>query len=36
LHANEIRKRPSIIDLAWILGILPGAAGQIVDQWLAG
>ena len=34
LHAHEIRKRPSIIDLAWILGILPDAAGQIVDQWL--
>ena len=34
LHAHEIRKRPSIIDLAWILGILPGAAEQIVDRWL--
>jgi glycerol-1-phosphate dehydrogenase [NAD(P)+] len=35
LHMHEIRKRPTIIDLAWILGILPGAADEIIDQWLA-
>ena len=34
LHMHEIRKRPTIIDLAWILGILPGAADEIVDRWL--
>ena len=34
LHMHEIRKRPTIIDLAWILGILPGAAEEIIDQWL--
>jgi glycerol-1-phosphate dehydrogenase [NAD(P)+] len=35
LHMHEIRKRPTVIDLAWLLGILPGAAGQIIDRWLA-
>ncbi|MHC4681542.1 MAG: iron-containing alcohol dehydrogenase [Planctomycetota bacterium] len=34
LHMHEIRTRPTIIDLAWILGILPGAADQIIDCWL--
>jgi glycerol-1-phosphate dehydrogenase [NAD(P)+] len=34
LHMHEIRKRPTIIDLAWILGILPISAEQIIDKWL--
>jgi glycerol-1-phosphate dehydrogenase [NAD(P)+] len=34
LHMHEIRKRPTVIDLAWILGILPGATDEIIDQWL--
>jgi glycerol-1-phosphate dehydrogenase [NAD(P)+] len=34
LHMHEIRKRPTIIDLAWLLGILPDCAEQIIDQWL--
>jgi len=34
LHMHEIRKRPNIVDLAWIVGILPDAAGQIIDTWL--
>ena len=34
LHMHQIRKRPTIIDLAWILGILPGAAEEIIDRWL--
>jgi len=34
LHMHEIRKRPTIVDLAWILGILPGAAEEIIDTWL--
>jgi glycerol-1-phosphate dehydrogenase [NAD(P)+] len=34
LHMHEIRKRPTIIDLAWLLGILPNAAEQIIDNWL--
>ena len=36
LHMHEIRKRPTVIDLAWILGILPQAADEIIDQWLTG
>ncbi|TKJ38231.1 MAG: hypothetical protein CEE38_05585 [Planctomycetes bacterium B3_Pla] len=34
LHMHEIRKRPTVIDLAWLLGILPGAADEIIDRWL--
>jgi glycerol-1-phosphate dehydrogenase [NAD(P)+] len=34
LHMHEIRRRPTIIDLAWVLGILPGAADEIIDHWL--
>ncbi|MCP4263617.1 MAG: sn-glycerol-1-phosphate dehydrogenase [Planctomycetes bacterium] len=34
LHMHEIRKRPTIIDLAWILGILPDSAEEIIDKWL--
>jgi glycerol-1-phosphate dehydrogenase [NAD(P)+] len=34
LHMHQIRKRPTIVDLAWILGILPGAAREIIDLWL--
>jgi len=34
LHMHEIRKRPTVIDLAWILGILPDAADEIINQWL--
>jgi glycerol-1-phosphate dehydrogenase [NAD(P)+] len=34
LHMHQMRKRPTIIDLAWILGILPGAAEEIIDDWL--
>jgi len=34
LHMHEIRKRPAIIDLAWILGIMPSAAEEIIDRWL--
>jgi len=33
-HMHEIRKRPTIIDLAWVLGILPAAAEEITDRWL--
>ena len=34
LHMHEIRKRPTIIDLAWILGILPDSTDEIIDTWL--
>ncbi len=35
LHMHEIRKRFTIVDLAWLLGIMPGAADEIIEQWLA-
>ncbi len=34
LHMHEIRKRPTVIDLAWLLGILPHSANEIIDKWL--
>ncbi|MBN1817252.1 MAG: iron-containing alcohol dehydrogenase [Sedimentisphaerales bacterium] len=34
LHMHEIRKRPTVVDLAWMLGILPAAAEEIIDRWL--
>jgi len=34
LHMHEIRGRTTIVDLAWILGILPDAADEIIDEWL--
>ena len=34
VHMHEIRKRPTVVDLAWMLGILPEAADDIVDTWL--
>ena len=35
LHMHEIRKRPTVVDLAWILGVLPGQADELIDEWLA-
>ena len=34
LHMHQIRRRPTVIDLAWILGIMPAAAEKIIDRWL--
>jgi len=34
LHMHEIRKRFTIVDLAWLSGILPDAADDLIDQWL--
>ncbi|MFA5864732.1 MAG: iron-containing alcohol dehydrogenase [Phycisphaerae bacterium] len=34
LHMHEIRKRCTVVDLAWTLGILPNAADDLIDQWL--
>ncbi len=36
VHMHEIRKRPTIVDLAWLVGILPDAADELIDQWLTG
>lgn len=33
LHAHEIRSRFTVLDLAWLLGILPAAAAEIVEEW---
>ena len=34
LHMHEIRKRCTVVDLAWIAGILPKAVDDLMDQWL--
>jgi glycerol-1-phosphate dehydrogenase [NAD(P)+] len=34
LHMHEMRKRFTVVDLAWMAGILPGAVDEIIDQWL--
>jgi glycerol dehydrogenase-like iron-containing ADH family enzyme len=34
LHMQEIRSRPTVIDLALAVGILPEATEEIVDEWL--
>jgi glycerol-1-phosphate dehydrogenase [NAD(P)+] len=36
LHMHEIRKRFAIVDLAWLVGILPDAVDDLIDQWLTG
>jgi glycerol-1-phosphate dehydrogenase [NAD(P)+] len=33
LHSHEIRSRFTIIDLAWITGVLPQSAKEIVEAW---
>ena len=33
LHAHEIRSRFTVLDLAYLLGLLPGDLVEIVDQW---
>jgi len=35
LHMHEMRKRFTVVDLAWMAGILPQAADDIIDQWLS-
>lgn len=34
LHMHEIRRRFTIIDLAWLTGVLPGQADDLIDEWL--
>ena len=34
LHAHQMRERYTIIDLARAAGVLPGAAGEIVEEFL--
>ena len=33
LHSHEIRQRPTVIDLAWTLGVLPAAADEIFNKY---
>ena len=35
-HLHEIRSRFTVVDLAWMAGILPDAADEIIDEWLLG
>ncbi len=35
LHMHEIRKRCTVVDLAWLTGILPNAADDLIDQYLS-
>ncbi|MBN1796327.1 MAG: iron-containing alcohol dehydrogenase [Sedimentisphaerales bacterium] len=34
LHMHEMRSRFTVVDLAWLVGILPNAADYIIDKWL--
>jgi len=36
LHMHEIRTRFTIIDLAWLVGVMPAAVDDILDEWLSG
>jgi glycerol-1-phosphate dehydrogenase [NAD(P)+] len=33
LHMHEIRQRFTIVDLAWLCGVLPAAADDLIDEW---
>jgi glycerol-1-phosphate dehydrogenase [NAD(P)+] len=33
IHAHEMRSRFTVIDLARLAGVLPGAAAKIVEEW---
>jgi len=34
MHMHEIRRRFTVVDLAWLLGVLPDAADELIDEWL--
>ncbi len=34
LHMHEMRRRFTIVDLAWLAGVLPGQADDLIDEWL--
>ena len=34
LHMHEIRRRFTVVDLAWLTGVLPGAVDELIDEWL--
>lgn len=33
VHGHEIRPRFTILDLAYLLGLMPAAAGELIEQW---
>jgi glycerol-1-phosphate dehydrogenase [NAD(P)+] len=35
LHMHEIRKRFTVVDLAWMVGVLPDSLDEIVQNWLS-
>ncbi len=35
LHMHEIRRRFTVVDLAWMVGVLPDATDEILEQWLS-
>jgi glycerol-1-phosphate dehydrogenase [NAD(P)+] len=35
VHMHEIRKRCTVVDLAWMVGVLPNAADELIDKYLA-
>ncbi|RPI59078.1 MAG: iron-containing alcohol dehydrogenase, partial [Planctomycetaceae bacterium] len=35
LRMHQIRRRPTVVDLAWLLGVLPAAADEIINEWLS-
>jgi glycerol-1-phosphate dehydrogenase [NAD(P)+] len=34
LHMHEIRKRCTVVDLAWVAGLMPSVTDEIIDRWL--
>ena len=34
-HMHEIRRRFTVVDLAWLVGVLPGAVDDLIDEWLS-
>ena len=36
LHLHEIRSRFTVVDLAWMVGVLPDATDDMIDEWLLG
>jgi glycerol-1-phosphate dehydrogenase [NAD(P)+] len=34
LHMHQIRKRCTVVDLAWVAGLMPAVTDDIIDQWL--
>ena len=36
LHLHEIRSRFTVVDLAWMVGVLPDATDDMIGEWLLG